>query len=83
MVKYNVLYDGANAVVDSEPRFIPGIKREEDGVSRKCMDTLGKDRAYDGWPVRMGVLNMVVKEFGTELVEDLVNGRYCSKPGRK
>ena len=38
----DVAHDGADAVVDTEAGFVPGVEREEDGVGGEYMNTFGE-----------------------------------------
>ena len=58
----------ADAVVDAEADFIPGVEREEDGVERKALDAVLKKGTNEGGLERACMGDMVVEQFGTGLV---------------
>ena len=70
----DVLDDGADAVVDAEAGFVPGVKGEEDGVLGEELDAVCEGGADEGWFEGGGVRGVVVEEFGARLVEEFVGG---------
>ena len=64
----NIMNECADAVVDAEAGFIPGVKGEEDGVQGEVFDTVRKGGTNEGGFEGVRVGDVVVEQFGAGLV---------------
>ena len=68
----DVMHEGTDPIVDTEAHFVPSVEREEDGVVWEVLDAVGQGRADKSRFKGVGVGDVVVEQFGTVLVQELM-----------
>lgn len=73
-VMEDVSDDRADAVINAEAGFVPGVEGEEDGVGGEEVDAFGEGFAEDGGLEGVRVGGVVVEEASARLVEGFEGG---------